>query len=249
MSEQKCEIRDLQLNKKPAFLTALIIAKGEKGAPIKSDAKKCALTITVRDSKEHFINCTLWGSDEYIGKVDGSYNIGDTVEIVRPSVVQRNDDSRFMPRTTSPFLLRLDERSSYIYRRCDSPHLQQLKHVPLKPTSLAMNLCDVADQLIARKSVFIDLIVAVQAIDAVRSVNTKNGPRQMRRIQLFDRTADSMEMVMWGKCASNMADRWTPMETVLHLVGELALAAPVLLSASSVLRPNMLDCVCLSFLC
>lgn len=223
MAEHKCEIRDLQLNKKPAFLVALIIAKSEKNIVAKRDINKSALTITVRDSKEHFINCTLWGSHEYIAQVDGSYNIGDVVEIAKPSVVQRNDDSRYMPRTTSPFLLRMDEKKSFIYRQCDHPALRQLKNVPLKSTSLAMHLCDVADQLITKKSLFVDLIVVVQAIDTVRSVNTKNGPRPNRRIHLFDQTADSVEMVLWGKCSTDMVDKWTPMETILHLIGELSL--------------------------
>lgn len=216
------EIRDLQLNQKSVFMIVLIIAKGDRSA-FKSDTKKSALTLTVRDSKDHFINCSLWGSDQYITKVDSSYNIGDIVEIIKPVVVQANDDNKYMPRTTSPFLLRLDEKKSFIYRRHDRdyPALGQLKHLTLKSTSLALNLSDVCDQLIGQKSLHCDLLVVVQAVDTARVLNTKYGQRQMRRIHLFDQTADSMPLVLWSQCYRDMSERWQPMETILHFTGKL----------------------------
>lgn len=221
-NQVKCGIRDLHLNQKSVYLVAIIIAKQDKTAKIKSTTNKSALTITVRDSKDHFINCTLWGSDEYINKVDGSYNIGDIVELIKPTVVQRNDDNKYMPRTTSPFLLRLDEKKSFIYRQYerDYPALVQIKHLSLKSTSLALHLSDVGDQLMAKKTLLTDLLVIVQAVDTSRTVNTKNGPKQMRRIYLFDHTADSMQMVIWSKYYGDMAESWIPMETILHLIGE-----------------------------
>lgn len=218
----KYEIRDLHLNQKSVFLVVIIIAKQDKSA-FKSNANKSALTITVRDSKDHFINCTLWGSDEYISKVDSSYNIGDIVELIKPTVLQRNDDTKYMPRTTSPFLLRLDEKKSFIYRQHERDYsaLVPLKHLSLKSTSLALHLSDIGDQLMAKQTLLTDLLVIVQAVDAPRTVHTKNGPKQMRRVYLFDQSADSVQLVMWSKCYVDMAEMWIPMATILHLIGML----------------------------
>lgn len=218
----KCEIRDLALNKKGLYVVGLIIAKSDPRTIVKrqSGESHSVLSITIRDSKEHFINCTLWGTDHFISNADRAYKMGDTVVLNKPTIVQSNNN-QYSPRTTSPFELHLDEIKSFIYRESNENFstFNQLKHSAIKSTTLSLKLSDFSTQL-STKSMLTDLVVAIQLIEPVQVIQTKNGSKSMRRIYLFDESADTVQFTIWSKNYQERVDNWQAMETILHLVGE-----------------------------
>lgn len=220
---EKCEIRDLALNKKGIYVVGLIIAKSDPRTIVKrqNGEHQGVLLLTIRDSKDHFINCTLWGTEHFISNADRAYKMGDVIILNKPSIVQSNNN-QYSPRTTSPFELRIDETKSIIYRAPTENFvtLNQLKHSAIKSTTLALNLSDFSVQLSSAKSMLTDLVVSIQLIEPVQVIQTKNGPKPMRRIYLFDKTANAVQLTIWSKNYQERVDSWKAMETILHLVGE-----------------------------
>lgn len=137
-----CQIKDLTINSHSFYINALIIAKTEKKI-FSSGWSSGVITFTVRDTKDHFINCSVWGSIQYIENCARAYKIGDTISIYQPKVIQKNSSSNYHPRTTSPFELKVNEGKSYIHRDIESsPNLLQLLNQAIKPTSIALKLDD-----------------------------------------------------------------------------------------------------------
>lgn len=136
-----CRIRDLILNANSFFINGLIIAKTEKRTFSRNGAN--VITFTVRDTKDHIINVSVWGSEHFIANCALAYKIGDIISIYKATVVQKNGNSAFMPRTTSPFELKVTEGKGFI-TRCDqqSVELMQLRSLAYKSTSLALKLDD-----------------------------------------------------------------------------------------------------------
>lgn len=135
-----CQIKDLTLNASQFYINTLIIAKTERKVAMPGRA---VITFTVRDTKEHFINCSVWGSEKFIETCTRTYKIGDLVSIFNPTVQQKNNNSVYNPRTTSPFELVVNESKAYIHRTNEhSELLLQLRRQAIKPTSLALKLND-----------------------------------------------------------------------------------------------------------
>lgn len=137
-----CQIKDLTQSSHSFFITTLIIAKTEAKF-FNSNRPTGVITFTVRDTKNHFINCSVWGSEQFIRSCVRVYNIGDIISIYQPTVLQKNQSSNYHPRTTSPFELKVKEGKSYIHRAMEQPdHLLRLRKQAVKPTSLALKLDD-----------------------------------------------------------------------------------------------------------
>lgn len=64
------QIKDLTLTSHAFFVNALIMAKTEK--KIMSSRRNIATVgvITFTDTKEHIINCIVWGSEQFIDTYD-----------------------------------------------------------------------------------------------------------------------------------------------------------------------------------
>lgn len=127
------------------FITGLIIAKSERKMLVsrQNGSSSGVIKFTVRDTKDHFINCTVWGTDYYIENCDRAYKVGYVIAIYQPKVAQKNANSVYSPRTSSPFELTLSEGKSFIHRATEHfEHLVELKNHPIKPTSLALYLSD-----------------------------------------------------------------------------------------------------------
>lgn len=216
-----CTIQDLVLHKKYIFVTGLIIAKGEKKVfnGRANGQMKAVITITIRDTKDHFINCTIWGSENYVDNCVNAYKIGDIIVINRPTVQQASSVNQYAPKTTSPFNLQFSEDKGMIYREDphNFPYLMELRHRAIKSTSLALNLVDLV-ALPDTQRTYVDLIVIVQTIEPTQSIRTKNGLKSKRRALMMDTTKHSMPLVIWSPEYQQMADKWIPMQTILHLV-------------------------------
>lgn len=138
-----CRIRDLILNANSFFINGLIIAKTEKRTFNRNGANMGVITFTVRDTKAHIINVSVWGSEHFIVNCAFAYKIGDIISIYKATVEQKNINSAFMPRTTSPFELKVSEGKGFITRFDQhSDELMQLRSLAYKPTSLALRLDD-----------------------------------------------------------------------------------------------------------
>lgn len=127
------------------FIVGLIIAKSERKIhkPRQHGTSSGVITFTVRDTKEHFINCVVWGAEHFIENCDRAFKIGDVCAIYQASVFQKNGNSTFSPRTTSPFELTVNEGKAYIHRATEHFNtLTQWQHQAVKSTSLALMLSD-----------------------------------------------------------------------------------------------------------
>ncbi|XP_031637925.1 protein hold'em-like [Contarinia nasturtii] len=199
------------------FLNTLIIAKTEQKM-FSSGRNGGVITFTVRDTKDHFINCSIWGSEQFINNCARAYKIGDIISIYQPKVVQNTNDSIYHPRTTSPFELRVYEGNSFVHRSMEqSAHLLQLQNQSVKPTSLALKL----DDLVCRPgsvAVTADVVVLVRGVEPPRPVQTKFGEKTVRKVCLMDRTTELMSMVVWNPDYQSRMDLWKPLETILQLV-------------------------------
>lgn len=219
-----CEIKDLSVACTNVYVVGVIIAKSEWRS-VKSKfngSEKGVIAFTVRDSKRHFINCAVWGTEQFVQAYDTAFKIGDVVVINRPKVSEKNQDvNRYNPQTTSPFQLTVNEGHSYIYRESleNQPHLNGLISESIKSTSLALHLADVCGDGVQRESEtqYVDLVVAVRSVTA-RTLRTKNGDKTVRNVQLMDTSMESIKMTLWSRGECERADKWKPLQTILHLV-------------------------------
>lgn len=139
------QIKDLTLYSQSFFIAGLIIAKTERKILSSqwNGTKSGVITYTVRDTKEHFINCTIWGTEQYIENSNRANKIGDIVAIYRPVVVQNNSGSGYYPRTSSPFELTVKEGKAFIHRATDHfDYLLELQNQTIKSTILTLKLSD-----------------------------------------------------------------------------------------------------------
>lgn len=145
MASSYVQIKDLTLYSHSFFIVGLVIAKNEKKllSSRQNGSNIGVITFTVRDTKEHFINCTIWGTEHFIENCDRAYQIGEVCAIYQASVTQKNSNSSFNPRTTSPFELTVNEGKAYIHRATEHfEHLSKLRNQAIKSTSLALMLSD-----------------------------------------------------------------------------------------------------------
>lgn len=184
--------------------------------------EKGTISFTLRDSKRYFINCKVWGTEQFAKAYGTAFKHGDVIVVNRPRIVQKDSDvNRYNPQTTTPFQLTVNEGYSYIYRESieNQPHLASLISETIKSTSLALYLADVCDggsqcEAVAK---FFDLVVAVQAVKA-RTILTKNGEKTIREIHLMDTSMKAIKMTLWCRDDCERADKWQPLKTILHMV-------------------------------
>lgn len=145
MASSYIQIKDLTLYSHSFFIVGLIIAKNEKKilSSRQNGSSFGVITFTLRDTKEHFINCTIWGSEHFIENCDRAFKIGEMCAIYHAAVTQKNINSSFNPRTTSPFELTVNEGKAFIHRATEHfEHLAALRNQAVKSTSLALKLSD-----------------------------------------------------------------------------------------------------------
>lgn len=217
-----CAIKDLSKDSPEVLVIGIIIAKSHANLFDVHDnrGQRGVLKIVVRDSKYHFIACTVWGSDQFVLNCDAAFKIGDVITINRPDVHMKNDAESFLPQTTSPFCLSLSESRGFIVRNSidDNPLLKSLLYEAVKPTSQSLYLSDIIGEGRNSKKGSADLLIVVRAVMDARTVNTKNGEKSVREVIVMDETCDNMSMTLWNNNYIERASQWCPMQTILHLV-------------------------------
>lgn len=139
------QIKDLTLNSHSFFVNGLIIAKNERKIinTQRNGVNVGVITFTIRDTKEHFINVIVWGAEPFIDTCDRAYKVGHVISVYHPTVSQKNDNSSYRPRTSSPFELTVNENKAFIHRLAgESNDLLALRNQTVKATRLALNLGD-----------------------------------------------------------------------------------------------------------
>lgn len=184
--------------------------------------EKGVMRFTLRDSKRHFINCNVWGTEQFVKAYDTAFKHGDVVVVNKPRVVQKDSDvNRYNPQTTSPFQLTVNEGHSYIYRESidNQPHLASLISETIKSTSLALYLSDVCGDGVQceTEAKYVDLLVAIRAVKT-RTARTKYGEKTIREIHLMDTSMAMIKMTLWNRNDCERADKWQPLKTILHMV-------------------------------
>lgn len=138
----------------------------------RNNANVGVITYTVRDTKEHFINCIVWGSEQFIDTYDRAYKIGHIIAVYHPTVSQKNENSSYRPRTSSPFELTVNENRAFIHRFTeDSDDLLRLQHQAIKSTGLALYLHDL-DTHPESEQLNIDLVVLGKSCDPTDDKNS-----------------------------------------------------------------------------
>lgn len=124
------------------------------------------ITFTVRDTREHFINCIVWGSEKFIDTYDRAYKIGHIIAVYHPTVSQKNENSSYRPRTSSPFELTVNENKAFIHRFTEgSDELLTLRNQAIKSTSLALYLRDL-DTHPESEQMHVDLVVLGECMES-----------------------------------------------------------------------------------
>lgn len=160
----------------------------------------------IRDTREHYINLTVWGSETFIRDYNQKFTIGHVVNVVNSRISSvRNEDS-FDPITSSPFRLTLNEGIGSIeFYDGDVTDLLSLLNIPLKSTDLALNLCDVSSTPTSDSGELVDLFVVVAKLRPIRNANGN----PVRDVVVVDQTVSGMYLSIWNNA-------WIERFSILH---------------------------------
>ena len=223
MALRKCAIKDLSNDKIGICVTGLVIGKNEpRSFEMANIEVRSVLTLTLRDSKRHFINCNIWGSPDFIDIYNDRFTIGQLVVLNNPRIsTKTTDNERFQPLTSSPFNLTVQEGNASC-ELADDDICLELKNEAIKSTSNALALADVQSLGRNANGNFVDLLVIVRSVQQIRTIETRNGPKSVREVIVMDQTQEFTILSIWGGEYLKRAALWKPFETTLHLVNVLA---------------------------
>lgn len=188
-----------------------IIGKSNKSIFSEKNAKNAQQThepalrgvvkFLIRDSNEHCINVTVWGSDEFIGQYDQKFAIGHVVNIVNSKLSSVRYEDIYNPITTSPWQLTINEGIGLIeFSDGDVTKFVKLLNIPLKSPDLALNLADIATtRPTSDKGDLVDLVVVVAKLKPTRQSKNKN----IRDVIVVDQTVPGMHLTLWNEAWIN----------------------------------------------
>ncbi|XP_011638034.1 meiosis-specific with OB domain-containing protein isoform X1 [Pogonomyrmex barbatus] len=190
-----------------------------------SNGERSVWSFTLRDTEEDFINVTVWGSTEFIKKLSSTFNIGSVVEVISAKIVRRQPNDRneqFMPSTSSPFALIVNEGAALIQKH-DAPTHEQYKNLltrPVKSVTSAKSLKVILDNIEALCDRFVDLLVVVTFIGDTRNLITRDGRAlTCRNFEIADGSTDNtVSLMLWNKDWIERSAFWEPKKTILFLI-------------------------------
>ncbi|XP_032679792.1 meiosis-specific with OB domain-containing protein [Odontomachus brunneus] len=224
------EIKSLEEGMQNAFVIGVVINSTNAKTIDASRTKfhkgdRSVWTFTLRDSEVDFINVTVWGSTGFITKISSTYNIGSVVEVISAKIVKRQPNDRneqFVPSTTSPFLLIVNEGMAIIQHH-DAPTREQYMNLltrPIKSVTSAKNLKVVLENIDALCDRFVDLFVVVTFVADARNIMTRDGRSvTCRSFEVADGSTDNtVSLLLWEKDWVERSAFWEPKQTVLFLI-------------------------------
>lgn len=204
MSLNKFSIATLHMNANNFVINGIIISKSKMTIFVKNgQTDLCGVvTFVIRDSKDHFINVTVWGTEQFIRDLNQKYTIGHVVNVVQSKVSTVNCDDTFNPITSSPLKLTVNEGfgSIELYDG-DVTELIKLLNFPLKSPDLALNLADIASTRPTSDSGdLVDLFVVVAQLKPTRQIKDKY---YVRDVIVVDQTVPGMYLTIWNEAWIN----------------------------------------------
>ncbi|XP_072273596.1 meiosis-specific with OB domain-containing protein [Pyxicephalus adspersus] len=217
-------ISDLHPNLSRPSIMGIVIGKTDvKGFPDRKNfgCERYTFSFTIRDSPSAFINASCWGREEYIKSLSESFRVGDCVMIENP-LVQTKDlekEEKFNPSTPGCYKLLISEVHSVVKicsKRDTDDSLLSLLHIPTQCPHDYYSLEDIVANGQSLNKEVINILAAVRQVGDIKSFTTSDKRAGQRcEIKLFDNSVDSFSMIWWDNESIQLAQSWTPRETVL----------------------------------
>ncbi|XP_037056692.1 meiosis-specific with OB domain-containing protein isoform X2 [Peromyscus leucopus] len=214
-------LSDLHPNMANLKIIGIVIGKTDvKGFPDRKNigSERYTFSFTIRDSPDHFVNVSSWGSEDYIRPLSESFK----VVIIENPLIQRKETEReekFSPATPSNWKLLLSENHS-IVKVC-SPYevdtkLLSLIHLPVKESRDYYSLADIVANGHSLDGRIINVLAAVRSVGEPKYFTTSDRRKGQRcEVKLFDETEPSFTMTCWDNESILLAQSWMPRETVI----------------------------------
>lgn len=231
------KLNDLEPETCNALVVALVLTKTEPNIFLtKNDTQyKGVMNFTIRDSKQHLVNCKFWGPREKVEEYNEKIKIGDIVDVISPKVMSIKMDAndskqpRYQPLATLPITLVLNDGQGFLEKHNyhDLDNYQAIKHLwrqPHKPLYAVLNLADVKSSFrdTNTQTLHTDFLVVVGLIRPLREIKaSKDGKlRKCLELVVFDQSLPSgMILTVWHQEWIERAQQfWQPMKTILHLI-------------------------------
>ncbi|XP_059126199.1 meiosis-specific with OB domain-containing protein [Peromyscus eremicus] len=217
-------LSDLHPNMSNLKIISIVIGKTDvKGFPDRKNigSERYTFSFTIRDSPDHFVNVSSWGSEDYIRPLSESFKVGECVIIENP-LIQRKETEReekFSPATPSNWKLLLSENHSMV--KVCSPYevdtkLLSLIHLPVKESRDYYSLADIVANGHSLDGRIINVLAAVRSVGEPKYFTTSDRRKGQRcEVKLFDETEPSFTMTCWDNESILLAQSWMPRETVI----------------------------------
>ncbi|XP_003501544.1 meiosis-specific with OB domain-containing protein [Cricetulus griseus] len=217
-------LSDLHPNMASLKIIGIVIGKTDvKGFPDRKNigSERYTFSFTLRDSPNHFVNVSSWGSEDYIRPLSENFKVGECVIIENP-LIQRKETEReekFSPATPSNWKLLLSENHSMV--KVCSPYevdtkLLSLIHLPVKESRDYYSLADIVANGHSLDGRIINVLAAVRSVGEPKHFTTSDGRKGQRcEVKLFDETEPSFTVTCWDNESILLAQSWIPRETVI----------------------------------
>ncbi|XP_066262542.1 meiosis-specific with OB domain-containing protein [Euwallacea similis] len=221
---QRVDLKNLNTNLTNVIVIGIIIGKQRPNIFVSQTSESGPITkavwnFTIRDSMQHYINVSYWGSAEQILEANDKFRTGSVVEIVNPQIIVRKLEDKseyFRPMVTSPYKLSLNERSAIVSHSDGTQRFKELLHISTKPTAMFVPLHDILTR--GQSIKYADVLGAVRGLNSIRTVNTKNNQTiQVRDVEVFDYSAPSFKISIWEPDIITRSEAWKPRTTILFL--------------------------------
>uniref|UniRef100_A0A182MY66 MEIOB-like N-terminal domain-containing protein n=1 Tax=Anopheles dirus TaxID=7168 RepID=A0A182MY66_9DIPT len=184
------------------------------------------LTLTLRDSERDTINCTVWGTADTILHYDGTFEVGDVVDVNRPQVSSSmfGRSEHYSPTVTAPYCLTVNDQTQVAqitrHEGAQRHALGALLKVPMVRASETIPLADIVASGSGCNGETFNVLVVVRAVRQKKDIRVarSNQVKSFREVILMDCSYAGVLMKFWSESYIRWSDRWTPLKTVLLIV-------------------------------
>ncbi|GAB1300687.1 Meiosis-specific with OB domain-containing protein [Apodemus speciosus] len=165
-------------------------------------SERYTFSFTIRDSPNHFVNVSSWGSEDYIRSLSENFKVGECVIIENP-LIQRKDTEReekFSPATPRPVYYKLLLSENHSMVKVCSPYevdtkILSLIHLPVKESRDYYSLADIVANGHSLDGRIINVLAAVRSVGEPKYFTTSDRRKGQRcEVKLFDETEPSFTM-------------------------------------------------------
>ncbi|KAI8117258.1 hypothetical protein FF38_06901 [Lucilia cuprina] len=231
------KLTDLHAEDVNTLIVALVLSKTEPNIFLaKNDTQyKGVMNFTLRDSKQHVVNCKCWGPRERIEEYNEKIQIGDIVDVICAKVnnikIEGPDSkqARYQPVATLPITLVLNDGQGFMekhnYHDLENyKDVKQLWRLSHKPLYTVLNLADVKKSFRDSHALdmHMDFLVLVGLLRPMRELKAARDGKVRKCLELvvFDQSLPSgLILTIWHPEWIERARKlWQPLKTVLHLI-------------------------------